>query len=61
MKDILNQIKKYWIPVLWGFIVIIASAGAMNTGEGIYIVAGIANMIINGFEIYKHTKQDEKD
>ena len=61
MKDIVKNEIKRCFEVLWGFIAIVASAGAMNTGEGIYIAAGIANILINGYAIYKHTKRYEKE
>lgn len=57
MEEVINKIKKYWVPVFWGFFAIGASAGAFNAGGGFYVVAGIANILINGFAIYKYTKQ----
>jgi len=60
MSNLVPSLKKFGVPVIWGFIAVIASAGAMNTGLGIYIAAGIANILINGYAIYKYAKNHEE-
>ena len=41
---------------IWALIAIGASASALNSGEGYYMACGIANLAINGWQIYKTSK-----
>lgn len=60
MSNLVPSLKKFGVPVIWGFIALVASLGAINTGIGIYIAAGIANILINGYAIYKYAKNHEE-
>ena len=60
MSNLLEALKRFAVPVLWGFFALVASAGAFNAGGGLYIIAGILNILINGYSIYKYTKNHEE-
>lgn len=55
MKD-LKKFGKVAALFAWAFVAIASSAGAMNSGEGFYITMGLANLLINGYAIYKVAK-----
>ena len=55
MKDWKERLKIIW-PLIWAIIIIATSAGAFNyvhEGGWFYAVAGIANLALNGYAIYK--------
>lgn len=60
MSNLLPSLKKFGVPVLWGFFALVASLGAVNTGIAVYVVAGIVNLLINGYAIYKYAKNHEE-
>ena len=55
MKD-LKQFGKVAGLFGWALIAIGASAAALNSQEGYYVVCGIANLAINSWQIYKSLK-----
>lgn len=55
MENWKEKMKPVW-AVLWAIIIIATSAGAFNfvhEGGWFYAVAGIANLALNGYAIYK--------
>ena len=56
MENWKKKLEPVW-TVLWALVAIAASAGAFNhvssSGEWFYAIAGIANLCVNGYLIYK--------
>ena len=52
----LKKFGKVSLLFLWIMIAIGASAAALNTLEGYYMICGISNLGINGYSIYKTIK-----
>lgn len=52
MKD-LKKLGKVAGLFMWGLLAIGASAAALNSQEGYYVVCGVGNIAINAYQIYK--------
>lgn len=59
-SNLIPSLKKFAVPVLWGFIALTSSLGAINYGGGFYVTVGILNLLINGYLIYKYAKNHEE-
>ena len=56
MTDIVKSELKKCFVVFWGFVALTASIGAVNCPGVFYTIVGIANLVINGYCIYKYCK-----
>lgn len=56
MSNLIPSLKVYGVPVVWGFVALTASMGAVNCPGVFYTIVGLANLVINGYCIYKYCK-----
>lgn len=61
MEEVIKRLKKMILPMLWLFVCIVASAGAMNSGEPGYIVAGVINLGLGIYSIAMFVKKLAKE
>ena len=57
MKDTLKTSFKAVAMLIYLAFAIVASSGAFSTREGIYIVAGIGNLLASLYVIYKYVNK----
>lgn len=59
MKETLKTSLRAVALLLYLFVAILASAGAFSTGDAVYIIGGICNLIAASTVIYQIIRQNE--
>ena len=60
MNPLLKNELKNCLVLLWGITTVVASAGAMNSGNTLYLIAGIANIGFSLFGAVRYAKEHFK-